>query len=73
MLALLIFEGGGVVVKSGLECTFSESDEGFFFTIVLSFYCSLVNYSYGFASPREWEVFFLAAVTISVSSWVGLG
>ena len=35
MLALLIFEGAGVIVKSGLECTFSESDVGFFFTGVL--------------------------------------
>ena len=47
MLALLISEGAGVVVKSGLECTLRESDVGFLFTVVLSFYCSLVNYSYG--------------------------
>ena len=70
---MLISEGADVVVKSGFECTLSESDVGFFFTVVLSFYCSLVNYSYGLAFPREWAVFFLAAVTISIWSWVGLG
>ena len=73
MLALLISEGAGVVVKSCLECTFRESDVGFIFTVVLSFYWCLVNYSYGLAFPREWAFFFLAAVTISVWSWVGLG
>ena len=70
MLAFWVSERAGVVVVSCLERALSESDVDFFFPVVFSRDCGLVNDPFSLAYSGEWAGFFLAAIALFGCSWI---
>ena len=72
MVPFRVSERAGVVVESCLERA-CESDVGFFFPVVFSHDCCLVNDPFCLAYSGEWTGFFLAAIALFGCSWIAQG